>query len=398
MATSVATACVIAMLAAQCAPAQDFKLLYTFTGGADGGSPEAGLIQDAKGNLYGTTDIGGSSGYGTVFKLDARGKETVLYSFKGGADGAYPVAGVIQDLRGNLYGTTNYGGVSNFGTVFKLSKTGKETVLHSFKGGADGANPAAGVIPDDKGNLYGTTTRGGGTGCDRLKKGALGCGTVFELSKTGKETVLYSFTGGADGANPVAGVIQDAKGNLYGATYLGGDLNCNFGNGCGTLFKLSKTGVESVLYSFTGGADGANPLAGVIQDAKGNLYGTTDLGGDLNCNAGNGCGTLFKLSKTVKQAVLYSFTGVVDGAGPNEVIQDAKGNLYGTANWRGVSDNGTVFKLSRTGKETLLHSFTGGDDGGYPLAGVIQDAQGNLYGTTGMGGAYGYGVVFKLTP
>ncbi|MGA8491482.1 MAG: choice-of-anchor tandem repeat GloVer-containing protein [Terriglobales bacterium] len=207
------------------------KLLHSFGAGSDGARPRAGVIQDAKGNLYGTTEGGGVHGVGTVFKLSPAGKETVLYSFTGGADGENPYAGVIQDAKGDLYGTSYDGGVSNGGTVFKLRKTGKITVLYSFTGSnGDGYSPNAGVIQDADGNLYGTTYYGG----------AFGVGTVFKLSKTGKETVLHSFTCGADGCNPPAGVIQDAKGHLYGTAEYGGDSSCGGENsGCGVVFELT---------------------------------------------------------------------------------------------------------------------------------------------------------------
>jgi len=389
----VALACVMALLAVQPAQAQTYKekVLYSFCSQSnctDGANPDAGVIQDAKGNLYGTTQNRGDSdsncdyggGCGVVFKLSKAGKETVLYTFTGPPDGSEPVAGVIQDAKGNLYGTTDYGGASgNYGTVFEVSKTGKETVLYSFPGGVYGAYPS-GVIQDSKGNLYGTT----------YVDGAYYAGTVFKLSKAGKETVLYNFcaqSGCADGEQPWAGVIRDAQGNFYGTTTNGG------ASGAGTVFKLSKTSKETVLYSFTGGSGGATPYAGLILDAKGNLYGTTYNGG------ASGVGTVFKLSKTGKETVLYSFTGGTDGASPYAgLILDAKGNLYGTTFYGGAYGAGTVFKLSKTGKETVLHSFTGGTDGKNPYADLIQDPKGNLYGTTFYGGAYGSGTVFELMP
>jgi uncharacterized repeat protein (TIGR03803 family) len=239
-------------------------VLHSFAGGADGGEPHGGVIQDAKGNLYGTTYYGGAAKHGVVFKLSKTGKETVLYNFKGGSDGSNPAAGLIQDSMGNLYGTTSYGGTADHGVVFKLSKTGKETALYSFcsqSGCADGDRPSAVVTLDSKGNFYGTTEYGGA-----------GYGVVFKLGKTGKETVLHTFTNdqgkNVDGAYPLAGVIQDSEGNLYGTTSSGGTYVYS-----GTIFKLNKAGKETVLYSLTGG--GSGPLAGVIRDSKGNLYGTT---------------------------------------------------------------------------------------------------------------------------
>jgi uncharacterized repeat protein (TIGR03803 family) len=260
-------------------------VLYSFTGGADGAEPVAGVIMDKAGNLYGTTQYGGPFSSGTVFKVDTTGKETVLYTFtggRGGTDGYFP-EGLIGDAAGSLYGITQLGGNFSFGTVFKLDGTGKETVLYRFTGGSSGDQPVGGVILDNAGNLYGAT-QGGGTSF---------AGTVFKLNTTGKKTVLYSFLGGADGVYPAAGVIADAAGNLYGTTQYGGGLNC-FGDGCGTVFKLEKTGKETVLYSFTGGADGASPVAGLVRDSAGNLYGTAYFGGDPLCSGG--CGVVFKIA------------------------------------------------------------------------------------------------------
>jgi uncharacterized repeat protein (TIGR03803 family) len=394
---------VTAVVATQSAQAQTYSesVLYSFTGtGGDGAFPFAGLMRDAVGNLYGTTVKGGGtgclgSGCGTVFKLDTTGKETVLYSFTGSSDGASPDAGLIRDAAGNLYGTTERGGkcrrfVAGCGTVFKLDTTGKETVLHRFRG-ADGATPIAGLIRDSAGNFYGTTLLGGGTGCVRP-----GCGTVFILDTTGKETVLYSFTGtGGDGAFPHAGLIRAAAGNFYGTTSGGGDLTCNAPFGCGVVFKLDTTGKETVLYSFTGSPDGASPDAGLIRDSAGNFYSTTSGGGGAF-----GKGTVFKLDTTGNETVLHSFTGTGgDGALPSAgLIRDTVGNLYGTTTSGGASDYGTVFKLDTSGNETVLYSFTGGADGATPTAGLIRDSAGNLYGTTFGGGAFGYGTVFKLTP
>jgi uncharacterized repeat protein (TIGR03803 family) len=392
---SIAAACVMATLAAQSAEAQTYRVLYSFQSGSDGTEPWGGVIRNVNGALYGTTFTGGSSDYGTVFKLSNTGKETILHSFTGAPDGRGPYSGVVADANGNLYGTTFFGGklscgryMEGCGTVFKLSKSGKETVLYTFTGGSDGANSSAGLIMDARGNLYGTTFYGGDLSCGQNGQG---CGTVFKLSRSGKETVLHSFTG-KDGANPYAGLIMDAQGNLYGTTIFGDNLACGLGLGCGGVFKLSKTGSETVLYSFTGHADGGVPYAGVIVDAKLNLYGTTTIGG-ASC-----CGTVFKLTPTGKETVLYSFTGGSDGLAPYAgVIQDSRGNLYGTTYQGGSGGYGTVFKLSKTGKETVLHAFSGAD-GADLYAGVIMDAKGDLYGSAILGGASNNGVAFKLRP
>jgi uncharacterized repeat protein (TIGR03803 family) len=371
------------------AHAQTFHLLHTFTGGADGRTPGGGVIMDAAGNLYGTTTQGGnlacSQGCGTLFKVDGSGNETVLYSFAGtgAGDGEYPRAALVMDAQGNLYGTTDVGGVFGYGTVFKLDTTGKETVMHSFSGaGGDGAFPFGGVVRDGQGNLYGTTNAGGTSNA----------GTVFKFDATGKETVLYSFAGtGGDGSSPEAGVVRDGQGNLYGTTRVGGVSNY------GTMFKVDTTGKETVLYSFTGPwGDGAYPMTGLVQDTKGNLYGTTYSGG-RGVDGGNG--VVFKLVKAGGERVLFRFPqNGAKGVRPNGLVRDALGNLYGTTVFHGAYGWGTVFKRAPTGKLTVLYNFTGGEaDGGDPYAGVVQDSQGNLYGTTSAG-AIGYGTVFKITP
>ncbi len=405
-----------------------YRVLYTFTGGADGANPWDfnGLIRDEEGNLYGTTrgggDVSGScGGCGVVFKLDPWGKETVLYSFTGGADGANPYAGLILDEEGNLYGTTVNGGTgtcslfgieTGCGVVFKLDPSGTETVLYNFTGGTDGSAPYAGLVRDREGNLYGTADSGGDTSgfCGGLLPP--GCGVVFKLTRDGKFTVLYTFTG-TDGAIP-NGVIRDEEGNLYGTTLYGGDITSSscFGDGCGVVFKLDRTTrKETVLYSFTGGTDGGLPND-VIRDEEGKLYGTTFLGGDVNGGTSSvcgtfGCGTVFKLNRDGKETVLYSFMGGADGSDPQAgVIRDRKGNLYGTTNRGptvGPGGGGVAFRLDRAGKETVLYTFTGEADGGYLVAPLLRDEEGNLYGTTYFGGdltspycGSGCGVVFKL--
>jgi len=379
-------------------------VLYTFTGGADGAPGISPLLRDSKGNLYGTATYGGSSncqgGCGTVFRLDTTGKLTVLYSFTGGSDGASPMGGLLQDAKGNLYGVTKLGGVGS-GTVFKLHTTGKLTTLYRFTGGTDGGVPQTGLLRDAKGNLYGTTELGGSSNCQE------GCGVVFKLDTIGKLTTLYSFAGGTDGNYPLQGLVQDQAGNFYGTTaYGGGSSNCQ--GGCGTVFRLDTTSKETVLYSFTGGTDGASPWYGhLLRDPAGNLYGDTLSGGGGSCNGGpfNGCGVVFKVDTTGKETVLYSFTGGRDGGNPySGVVLDKTGNLYGTAFFGGDTSChifsypgcGVVFNLDTTGKETVLHRFTGGRDGAYPFSTVLRDKNGNLYGST-FDGASGYGTVFKIS-
>jgi len=379
------------------AQAQKFTVLYSFKGSPDGSRPVATLIK-AKGNLYGTTFLGGVSGHGTVFELNSKGKETVLYSFKGGLDGANPSASLIRDPKGNLYGTVQNGGISNgncpasgCGTVFRLTKTGKETVLYRFKGGlgdgVDGANPNAGLVMDEKGNLYGTTYNGGV---------CLQWGTVFELDPSGVETVLHNFCGnGAGGTNPEAALVRDAEGNFYGTASSGDGIST-----AGSVFEVSKSGAFTALYSFwvhnKEWNDGIVPTAPVVRDEKGNLFGTTLYGGGYNCAAG--CGTLFEVNSS-GETVLYTFAGTPDGALPQAgLVRDAQGNFYGSTSSGGASNAGTVFKMDNTGNETVLYSFTGGADGASPQAGLVMDAKGNLYGATSAGGTGNKGTIFKLTP
>jgi len=374
-----------ALVTTRSAQAQSFTVLYSFTGGVDGGGGVyAGLVRDGAGNFYGTTYGSGASHLGVVFKLDTTGKESVLHSFAGGSDGANPHAGLVHDAAGNLFGTTVNGGSTGSGTVFKVAKTRKETVLYEFMGGADGAHPYAGLLRDSAGNLYGTTIQGG----------AFGLGVVFKVDTAGIQTVLHSFAGApADGASPFAGLIQDAAGNLYGTTQNGGTFNF------GTVFMLDTAGNETVLYSFSGGADGGLPYYGhLIRNGAGNLFGTTFAGGSSVCLGG--CGVVFRVDKTGNETVLYRFTGgPFDGQAPFAgMVADSAGDLYGTTSLGGAFGNGTLFKLDKTGKETVLHSLSFSTDGAYPYSGLIRDAAGNFYGTTETGGSAFAGTVFKLTP
>ena len=313
------------------------KTLYSFTGGTDGFRPnDDALAQDAQGNLYGTTRLGGAFRSGTVFEVSSAGIETVLYSFTGGSDGGAPLGGLIRDAQGNLYGTTSTGGAHKKGTVFKITPSGAETVLYSFKGGSDGKTPVASLIADAQGNLYGTTVVGGLLASRAC--GTKGCGTVFSLSATGKEKALHRFAGGADGTNPLGRLLLDSNGNLYGTTSANGGQY-----GWGTVFKVTQAGVETVLYSFTGSDTGVVPTGNLVLDSQGNLYGTTYYGG--NCGFNSGCGTVFELSPSGVETVLHSFAGHSDGQGPGSLIQDANGNLYGVTQDGGPSDFGTLYKV-----------------------------------------------------
>jgi uncharacterized repeat protein (TIGR03803 family) len=330
--------------------------------------------------------------------------EKVLYSFDGSrpadTDGSLPYAPLIFDKAGNLYGTTTSGGLYGQGIVFELTPTSsggwKENIIHSFGLGNDGALPEGPVIMDDAGDLYGTTALGGGGGCSH------GCGTVFHLihEKNGKwkETIIHTFNG-KDGALPYCGLAFDAVGNLFGTAPYGGSFNE------GTVFELTPTSRtrwnETVLHNFTGNKDGASPYGGVVFDGENNLYGTTANGGNANA------GTVFMMNiirGRWTETILYSFTGGADGAAPESaLVRDGAGNFYGTAHGIDGAQFGAVFQLvpSQSGwTENTLHTFTFQNystDGAYPVGGVILDNAGNVYGTTYVGGSGGDGVVFELT-
>lgn len=366
--------------------AQTFSVLYSFQNTTDGSNPQVGLYSNA---IYGTTFLGGdpTCACGTVFELTTTGTFTTLYSFVG-TGGANPIGGLLADTKGNLYGTTSQGGAESAGTVFKLSPPAQsggawtETVIHSFKGGTDGAHPDAGLTADSAGNLYGTTNQGG----------AFNYGTVFKLTK-GKESVLYSFSGSPDGANPYAGVILDSAGNLYGTTNSGGASNS------GTVFKLTPQGAETVLHSFNGTTDGAFPSSTLAMDASDNLYGTANQGGSQQAGSQQE-GTIFEVASTGKFSVLHTFTTRPKGANPAAgVILYSDGNLYGTTTEGGDSDDdGTIFDLNpATGSFTLLHTFASGNYGNYPYTGLISDSAGNFYGATESGGTGRRGLVYKIT-
>jgi len=378
------------LVTSQPAQAQTFKVLYAFQGGSDGANPyDYGTMVLYKGNLYGTTTLGGASTNGTVFQVNAAtGSETVLYSFTGGTDGINPFAGLIRDSAGNLYGTTNAGGAQGDGTVFQVNSTGTLMQLHSFTG-ADGYSPNGPLVRDTAGDLYGTTE-----GYTTPKGG--GVGTVFKLDTAGTHTTLHRFKGRPDGADPQGGLIL-YKGDLYGTTIVGGTYDK------GTIFKVSaKTGKEAVLYGFTGGSDGSAP-AGLISDGNGNLYGTTEVGGN-----GNG-GVIFEYNIAASQeTVLYSFI-LSEPAGEvpyGPLVRDSAGNLYGTTTEGGAPTCvcGTVFELDTAGNLITLHTFTG-KDGSMPYAGLVRAANGALYGVTAYGGPAwtgpgynGAGVVFEVKP
>ncbi len=378
-------------------------VIYSFGGGSgsmgDGANPRAGLV-NVNGTLYGTTFIGGfynhrfdTHGRGTVFSTTQSGTETVLHRFNGSGDGQYPYASLL-DVDGTMYGTTEAGG-KKLGTVFSITPNGTETVLHRFGGGADGEGPQA-ALTDVNGTLYGTTEAGGGIGCS-----GYGCGTVFKITTSGKETVLHSFRGpgSGDGAGPFAGLVN-VNGTLYGTTYYG-----NASGVYGTVFAITRSGKETVLHGFKGATeeDGAEPQAGLV-NVNGTLYGTTFVGGTNSCKDYNqGCGTVFSITPSGKEKVLYSFQGGKsgDGAEPEASLLNVKGTLYGTTYAGGANSGGTIFSITTSGTETVIHSFgVSPGDGKNPEADLI-DVNGTLYGTTVFGGSsschLGCGTVYSLT-
>jgi uncharacterized repeat protein (TIGR03803 family) len=381
-----------------------------------------GLILDAAGNLYGTTYLGGTGfcnlGCGTVFMLSpANGgwTETVLYNFAGGSDGEFPAAGLVFDAAGNLYGTTDQGGAASCscGTVFRLSPASgggwTETILHSFTYQADGAYPQGPLAVDASGNLYGNAFRGGTVAGSCAGEG---CGVVFRLSLssngTWKETVLHSFSGGSDGGFPV-GAVNLVGSTLYGATTQGGILSGCANTGCGVVFRLSHGATgwkETVLHNFTGGADGSNPTSGVTRDSARNLFGATTHGGNTKRCPGLGCGVAFKLSHASgwKETVLHTFTKSNDGAFPTGPVSvDANGNVFGETidpSWCTTFINtcGVVFKLSPASGGWQVSALYQIPNDWAPSGGLVIDTGGNIFGMGDGSSQTGASGVFTITP
>jgi uncharacterized repeat protein (TIGR03803 family) len=392
-------ACALATISAQAATTM---VIYSFGGGADGEYADTDLVMDAAGNLYGTTVQGGAHASGTVWQLHPNGdgswSHSVLYSFTGGVDGSEPYKGVTLDAQGDLYGTAVTGGgggcEGGCGVAYKLTNNGgswTQSVIHTFTGGADGAGPGAGLTLDDKGNVYGMAPTGG----------ANGAGTIFRIHpvKGGKWNfaVIHAFTG-TDGIGGSAGRLVFRGKHLYGAATAGG------ANGDGDVYRLTrtKTGEWSfeTLYSFLGTPDAGFPYGGLTFDALGNLYGTTYYDG------ANDLGAVYELSPargTWKERVLYSFAGGADGAGSIANTNfDAAGNLYGTTSEGGADNDGTIFRLvpgaHHKWSESVVHSFAGAPDGEYAYNGMVSDGAGNFYGATVHGGDGDDGAIYEFTP
>ena len=361
------------------------SVIHNFGHMPDAYGPRCGLVLDAAGNMYGTTFSGGVNDFGTIFKVTSTGAETVVYSFAsvaGGVDGTHPIAGLFIDKKnGILYGTTLSGGSTNNGTVFSFNPaTGIQSVLYSFQGGADGYLPYSGVVRVGT-NLFGMTNAGG----------ASGYGTIYKLTAAGKKTILHDFNSAfptLDGSFPYASLVL-YKGVLYGTTTGGG------ANNVGTVFSITKTGTYTMLYSFKGGVgDGQTPYGGVVFDTSGNLYGTTFGGGVDNA------GVVYKLSAGGGgETVLHHFLrNGTDGINPYAGLIRFKGSFYGTTRQGGSANLGTVFKVTPAGGENVVYEFAVTADGHYPFGALLVGADKALYGLTDAGGTSDLGTVFRLVP
>ena len=367
-------------------------------------------------------------GCGVIYKIDRDGGESVVYQFKGGSDGAFPASELLLDREGILYGTARGGGIKTdsacafiqgCGVLFKIDARGDESVVFSFKGGADGFGASSGLTRDEAGNFYGATLAGGISNPACTGDGPPGtCGVVYKIDRDGKETVLHTFTGKADGYAPFGSLIRDWQGDLFGVASNGGDISSSFCNdtvldlsgalGCGTVFKIDGAGSFSVIHTFKGKDGGPFPDGWLARDYWGNIYGITGNGGSDVTSTDLGNGTIFKIDRSGEESVLYNFAGGKDGFTSNgSVILDNFGNLYGATYFGGdttdpacsaVGGCGVVFRFDAQGHYTVLHTFKGAD-GANPYANLYMDQRGDIYGTTTAGGnpTCNCGVVFKIT-
>ena len=390
-------------------------LLYRFTSHPDDGSQPSGpLVQGHDGNFYGVTAAGGGNPClstpdfcGTVFKLGHDGTETLLHAFAGApSDGSTPEGALLLASDGNFYGTTSSGGTFDKGTVFRISPAGDYSLLYSF--GAtpdDGVTPMGNLIQASDGNLYGTTASGGANSCGGVPNF---CGTAYRLTLTGVETVIYAFGATiSDGWQP-NGLIQGPDGNFYGTADIGGVNSCDgYDNLCGTVFRLTADGVETTLYSFGASlADGAAPQGPLVLGADGNFYGVTVSGGgavssgNTHCYLLVGCGTVFRMTPAGVETVLYAFGSQPDdGNGPSPYLTLARdGNFYGTTNTGGINDVGAVFKVTPAGGESIIYSFGADNADARAPVSLMQASDGNFYGVTQFTMGTAMGAFFRIVP
>ena len=422
---------ILALAASPSAQAQTYTVLHSFGGGTDGALAMP-IIRDAQGNIYGATKFGGiiscaEDTCGTVYKIDSAGNETVLYRFEGGNNGLGPYAGLVRDAKGNLYGTTQGNGVvGGASVVFKVDSAGQQTVLY-VAGGGDACCLDSPVAVDAEGNIYGMSPYGGEPNCGVAQNG-LGCGTLFKITPSGKFKVLHVFKG-KDGIQPEGGLVLDAQGNIYGTAVWGGNLKCLYpgwgeggGPGCGTIYKLEPSGKFTVLHTFTGPHDGSYPL-GLIIDEAGNLYGIADSGGDVikKTDWEYGLGTIFKVDTSGIFSVLFTFRPCTDppcsdgkvrnSLYASHLARDSQGNLYGIEMVNNCAfGGGCIFRIDTKGKITDLYDFTQDQSGApffYDAMGLVLGSDGDFYGSTAIGGSaqpecydegfQGCGSVFHLT-
>ncbi|HEX4119960.1 MAG TPA: choice-of-anchor tandem repeat GloVer-containing protein [Verrucomicrobiae bacterium] len=373
-------------------PAGAFAPVASFLGGVDGNDPMAPLVEGPNNTFYGTTYDGGNDGKGVIFEVTAGGAFNPIYSFTNGADGGFPYAGLTLGTDGNFYGECITGGSNDSGVLFKMTPQGAFTALHSMKSSTDGYHPMGGLVEGTNGNFYGTANVGG---ISLPPQYLTPSGTIFEMTPGGQVTNLHTFTNGIDGGNPQSGLTLGSDGNFYGTTTTGGKQPPVFPpatNWLGTIFKITPDGVLTQLYKFTNGADGGVPRSTLVQVANGNFYGTASTGGGKNHY-----GTIFEITPGGAFTPLYAFTNGIDGAAPVAgLTQGPDGNLYGTASSGGAYGYGTIFDITTNGTFTVLYSFFGTNDGSTPMAALLLGTDGNFYGTASLGGLSDSGTVFEL--